>query len=111
MKELTQEGLLKILTNLTNAMEITLVIDSPLKMKKTGNPHVESNIIKHTILNGVIGKNYKTEREKLEKKHDSKILFNLDDHYSLHEPKISLKDGNPILTDEKNDQKNKTPKG
>ena len=95
-----------ILNPNTISDQILKVVDEKLVNNKQSEIMVKCN----TALADILLNSKRTEIENLEKKHDSKILFNLDDHYSLHEPKISLKDGNPILTDEKNDQKNKTPK-
>ena len=95
-----------ILNPNTISDQILKVVDEKLVNNKQSEIMVKCN----TALADILLNSKRTEIEKLEKKHGSKILFNLDDHYSLHEPKISLKDGNPILTDEKNDQKNKTPK-
>jgi len=95
-----------ILNPNTISDQILKVVNEKLVNNKQSEIMVKCN----TALADILLNSKRTEIEKLEKKHGSKILFNLDDHYSLHEPKISLKDGNPILTDEKNDQKNKTPK-
>ena len=44
------------------------------------------------------------------KKHNSRISFNLDSHYSLHEPEISLIDKNSFFHNVKKDNKDLTPK-
>ena len=44
----------------------------------------------NTALADILLNSKRIEIENLEKKHKSRIIFNLDNHYSLHEPKISL---------------------
>ena len=86
--------------------QILKVVEEKLAKNKQSKIQVKCN----TALADILLNSKRIEIETLEKKHDSKILFNLDDHYSLHEPKISLIDENHILNDKKHDEKNKTPK-
>ena len=82
--------------------QILRVVDEKLSKSKESKVQVQCN----TALSDILLNSKRSEIEKLEKKHKSRIVFNLDNHYSLHEPKISLIDEAPILTEEKKVHKN-----
>ena len=82
------------------------VVDEKLANNKQSRVQVKCN----TILSDILLNSKRIEIENLEKKHSSRISFNLDSHYSLHEPEISLIDKNSFFHDVKKDHKNLTPK-
>ena len=86
--------------------QILKVVDEKLANNQKSNVQVKCN----TTLADILLNIKRIKIENLEKKHNSRISFNLDNHYSLHEPTISLIDKNPILIEKKIEQKNKTSK-
>ena len=82
------------------------VVDEKLANNKESRVQVKCN----TALSDILLNAKRIEIETLEKKHNSRISFNLDSHYSLHEPEISVIDKNSFFHDVKKDHKNLTPK-
>ena len=73
------------------------VVDEKLANNKESRVQVKCN----TALSDILLNAKRIEIETLEKKHNSRISFNLDSHYSLHEPEISLIDKNSFFHDVK----------
>ena len=86
--------------------QILKVVDEKLVNSKNSNVNVKCN----TVLADILLNSKRNEIETIEKKYNSKIIFNLDDHYSLHEPNISLTNISSTLVDEKKDQKSNLTK-
>ena len=83
--------------------QILKVVDEKLSNNSESKIQVKCN----TALADILLNSKRIEIENIEKKHNSRIVFNLDNHYSLHEPKISiLEESSILITDEKKDQKN-----
>ena len=82
------------------------VVDEKLANNKESRVQVKCN----TALSDILLNAKRIEIETLEKKHNSRISFNLDSHYSLHEPEISLIDKNSFFHNVKKDNKDLTPK-
>ena len=86
--------------------QILKVVDEKLGNNKLSSVQVKCN----TALADILLNSKRIEIENLEKKHKSRISFNLDNHYLLHEPKISLIEESSILNNETKYQKNKISK-
>ena len=86
--------------------QILKVVDE--KLSNNGNANVQVNC--NTTLADFLLNSKRIDIEKLEKKHKSRISFKLDNHYSLHEPEISLVDKNSISIEKKIEHTIKTPK-
>ena len=86
--------------------QILKVVDEKLANNKKSIVQVKCN----TALADILLNSRRINIENLEKKHNSRISFSLDNHFSLHEPEISLLEDNSIVIKEAIEQKNKTPK-
>ena len=93
-----------ILNTTSISDQILKVVNEKLIDKKNIKVEVKCN----TALADILLNSKRNEIQTLENEYDSKILFTLDNHYSLHEPEISLLEDN-VKSNEKKSH-NKIPK-
>lgn len=86
--------------------QILKVVDEKLENNNQSQIQVKCN----TVLADILLNSKRIEIENIEKKHDSRISFNLENYFSLHEPEVSIIEPSSILTNEKKDNKNKITK-
>lgn len=62
MKKINKKELLDILMNIPGTIQISIMFDGDLKLKKTNNPY--TNVRKTQVLSGIVGFNYEDEKNK-----------------------------------------------